>query len=117
VFGLRYDESSHSYKDLLVTISPDIQANVTEQKKIIGKFSEMSKLLRNDHFILSKLIRLNKLVYTEEVCAIFSMYSAIVKKKTFLIIISTDIEVDITQQITVKLFACLVLCDSFKETF
>jgi hypothetical protein len=34
---LRFDPEKNTYEDLLVTISPDIPADETEQRKIIGR--------------------------------------------------------------------------------
>ncbi len=36
--GLRFDPENHTYEDLLVTISPDIKADLTGQRQIIGKW-------------------------------------------------------------------------------
>jgi hypothetical protein len=39
--GLRFDPESHTYEDLLVTISPDIKADLSGQRQIIGKWQNV----------------------------------------------------------------------------
>jgi hypothetical protein len=45
VVGLRFDAAKHTYEDLLVTISPDLQPDAAGQQAIIGNLKINSSLL------------------------------------------------------------------------
>ena len=61
VAGLRFDQVKHTYEDLLVTISPDITPDVTEQNKIIGKLYNSYLLVIISHDITPDVTELNKI--------------------------------------------------------
>ncbi len=70
--GLEFDHELHAYKDLLVTISPDLTPGETEQIKIIGRSSH-----ENIPFIINK-----KFLYTND-SDTFHIYNSLIKNAKY----------------------------------
>jgi hypothetical protein len=51
VAGLRFDAAKHTYEDLLITISPDLQPDAAGQQAIIGTFNPL--LAQLDAFLIT----------------------------------------------------------------
>ena len=66
---MEFDHELHAYKDLLVTISPDLTPGETEQIKIIGRSTH-----ENIPFIINK-----KFLYTNDSDK-FHIYNSLMKK-------------------------------------